>query len=138
MDQHLGELADISQTGISNEVKSQRGGQVEVLVQNRVKWPHKFVLTECIKERISYGQLTMTQWMDGFCRTMRDKTDQNLRSHMLNYFIDCLDDTQDFTLTTAKARYAVLLCCMEQGEVTGYDQVDHIDRIRRMNAETNM
>ena len=45
VDQYLrAELADISQTGISNKVKSQRGGQVEVLVRNRVKWPHEFVL----------------------------------------------------------------------------------------------
>ena len=32
VDQHLRELADISQTGIFNKVKSQRDGQVEALV----------------------------------------------------------------------------------------------------------
>ena len=37
--------------------------------------------------------------------------------------------------TAAKASYEVLLCHMEQGEVTGYDQVDRIDCIRRVNAQ---
>ena len=129
---------EISQTGSSNKVKSQRGGQVEVLVRNRVKWPHEFVLAGSIKERISYDQLTMTQWMACFCRTMREENDQNLRSHMLNYLINLLDDAQDFSWTAAKASHAVFLCRMEQGEVLGYDQVDCIDRIRRANVQKHV
>ena len=80
----------------------------------------------------------MTQWIAHFCRTMREENDQNLRSHMLNYLIDLLDDAQDFSWTAAKASHAVLLCRMEQGEVSGYDQVDHIDRIRRANAQKHV
>ena len=139
--QRLRELAEISQTGTSNKVKSQRSGQVEVLVRNHVKWPHEFVLAGSIKKRISFDQLTMTQWMAGFCSTMREENDQNLShmlSHMLNYLIDLLDDAQDFSWTATKASHAVLLCRMEQGEVSGYDQVDHIDRIRRANAQKHV
>ena len=135
VDQRLRELADMSQTGTLNKVKSQRGGQVEVLVRNRDKWPHEFVLAGSTKERISYDQLSMVQWMDGFCRTMREENDINLRSHMLNYVIDLLDDAQDFSWTAAKASHAVLLCRMEQGEVSGYDQVD---RIKRANAQKHV
>ena len=72
VNQRLRELAEISQTGTSNKVKSQPGGQVEVLVRNRVKWPHEFVLAGSIKEHISYNQLTITQWMAGYCRTMTE------------------------------------------------------------------
>ena len=57
---------------------------------------------------------------------------------MLNYLIDLLDDAQDFSWTAAKASHAVLLCRMEQGEVSGYDQVDRIDRIRRANAQKHV
>ena len=138
VDQPLRELADLSQTGTSNKLKSQRGGQVEVLVRNRVKWPHEFVLACSTKECISYDQLSMVQWMAGFCCTMREENDQNLRSHMLNYLIDLLDDAQDFSWTVAKASHAVLLCRMEQGEVSSYDQVDWIDRIRRANAQKHV
>ena len=138
VDQRLRELADMSQRGTLNKVKSQRGGQVEVLVRNRVKWPHEFVLAGSTKEHISYDQLSMVQWMAGFCRTMREENDINLRSHMLNYVIDLLDDAQDFSWTAAKASHAVLLCHMEQGEVSGYDQVDRIDRIRRAKGQTTV
>ena len=65
------------------------------------------MLAGSIKERISYDQVTMTQWMAVFCRPMREETDQNLRNHMLNYLIDLLDDVQDFSCS-----------------VTGYDQVE--------------
>ena len=127
VDQRLRELADIAQTGTLNKVKSQRGGQVDVFVRTRVKWPHEFVLSGSSKERISYDQLTMPQWMAGFCRTMREETNQNLKDHMSNYLIDLMDDANDFSWSAAKASHAVLLCRMEQGEVTGYDQVDGID-----------
>ena len=135
VDQRLRQLADIAQTGTCNKVKSQCGGQVDVFVRTRVKWPHEFVLSGSSKERTSYDQLTMPQWMAGFCRTMREETNQNLKDHMLNYLIDLMDDANDFSWGAAKASHAVLLCRMEQGEVTRYDQVDRIDRIRRANAQ---
>ena len=96
------------------------------------------MLSGSSKERISYDQLTMPQWMAGFCRTMREETNQNLKDHMLNYLIDLMDDANDFSWGAAKASHAVLLCRMEQGEVTGYDQIDRIDRIRRANAQKHM
>ena len=131
VDHPLRELADIAQTGTCTKVKSQRGGQVDVFVRTRVKWPHEFILSGSSKERISYDQLSMPQWMAGFCRTMREETNLNLRDHMLNYLIDLMDDATDFSWSAAKASHAVLLCCMEQGEVTGYDQVDRIDRMNK-------
>ena len=57
---------------------------------------------------------------------------------MLNYVIDLLDDAQDFSWTAAKASHAVLLCRMEQGEVSGYDKVDRIDRITRANVQKHV
>ena len=56
-----------------NKIKSQRGDQVDVFVKNRIKWPHEFVLAGSQKERVSYDQLTMGQWMAGFCRSMREE-----------------------------------------------------------------
>ena len=49
-----------------------------------------------------------------------------------------MDDANDFSWSAAKASHLVLLCRMEQGEVTGYDQVDRIDRIRRANAQKHV
>ena len=70
VEDRIKELQHISKTGTDPKLKSPRGGQVEVLVKNRVKWPHEYVLAGN-KERVTYDQLTMGQWVAGFCRTMR-------------------------------------------------------------------
>ena len=79
VEDRIKELQQISKTGTDPKLKSQRGGQVEVLVKNRIKWPHEYVLAGTNKERVTYDQLTMGQWVAGFCRTMRDESDKIVR-----------------------------------------------------------
>ena len=67
VEDRIKELQQISKTGTDTKLKSQRGGQVEVLVKNRIKWPHEYVLAGSNKERVTYDQLTMGQWVAGFC-----------------------------------------------------------------------
>ena len=74
VEKRLKDLADSVKTGNCKQ-KSLRGGSVEVIVPNRVKWPHEYILSGSQKERVSYDQLSVTQWMDGFCRIM--KKEQN-------------------------------------------------------------
>ena len=66
---------------------------------------------------------------------MREETNQSLRDHILNYLINLIDVVNDFSWSLAKAYHAVLLCCMEKGEVTDYDQVDCIEDGRRANIQ---
>ena len=51
VDKQLKELAEVEKTGIKQ--KSLRGGPVEVLVPNRVKWLHEYILSGSHKECIS-------------------------------------------------------------------------------------
>ena len=55
------------------------------------------------KERVTYDQLTMGQWMAGFCRAMREETDTNSQNLMLDYLIALLDDSNNFSWASAKA-----------------------------------
>ena len=136
VEDRIKELQQLTKSGMSdNKIKSQRGGAVDVFVKNRVKWPHEHVLAGSHKERVSYDQLTMGQWMAGFCRTMRDENCSENKDAMLDYLISLLDDSNDFSWSSAKACHAVLLCRMEQGEVKDYTQTDLIDRIRRAHAQ---
>ena len=73
VDQRLKELQQLSNLGTDSKIKSLRGGAVDIFIKHRVKWPHEHVLAGNIKERVSYDQLTMGQWMAGFCRTMREE-----------------------------------------------------------------
>ena len=50
VEQRLQELSDLAKTGTNLKLKSQQGGNVEVLVKNRVKWPHEYVLSGLNKE----------------------------------------------------------------------------------------
>ena len=86
------------------------------------------------KERITYNQLSLVQWMAGFCRTMRDESNIEIRNNMLNYVINLLDGAQDFSWSSAEANHAVLLCRMEQ-EVSGWSDTDRTDRIQRPHAQ---
>ena len=49
--------------------------------------------------------------------------------YMLDYVINLLEDTTDFSWASAKASHAVLLCQMEQGGVSGWSDVDKINRL---------
>ena len=66
---------------------------------------------------------------------MREETNPNSKDAMLDYLISLLDDVNDFSWSSAKASHAVLLCCMEQGEIRAYTQTDQIDRVRRAHAQ---
>ena len=85
-------------------------GGVDVFVKNRVKWPREYVLPGSIKEKVSYDQLSVVQWVAGFYSTMREEKNSKMHEHMLDYLISLLDDGQDFSLGAAKVSHAVLLC----------------------------
>ena len=95
VDKQLKELAEIEKTGTKQQ--SLRGGPVEILVPNRVKWPHEYILSGSHKERISYDHLSITQWVAGFCRIMREEQNADTQKSMLDYLISLMDDTNDFS-----------------------------------------
>ena len=80
-------------TGLSQKHKLQRGG-IEVFVKHKARRPHEYVLAGDNKKCDTYNQLAMDQWMAGFCRAMREETNQ----------------------------IAVLLCCMMHGEVKDFTE----------------
>ena len=133
VERRLQELASLNKTG--TKIKSLRGGPVEVLVPNRVKWPHEYVLSGNSKERISYDQLSITQWVAGFGRIMKEEKNSEIKDSMLDYLVSLFDDANDFSWDAAKASHAVLLCRMEQGEIRNYTELEKIDRIRRAHAQ---
>ena len=97
VEERIKELQHLAKTCMSeNKIKSQRGCQVDVFIKNRIKWPHEFVLAGSQKERVSYDQLTMGQWMTGFCRTMREENCIQNKDAMLDYLISLLDDSSEF------------------------------------------
>ena len=48
---------------------------------------------------------------------MKEETNVENKEYMLDYFIQLLEDANDFSWDAAKVSHAVLLCRMEQGDV---------------------
>ena len=84
VDQRLRDLANNENSG--TKIKYLRGGPIEVVVPNRVKWPQEFVLSGSKKERIQYDNLSVVQWVAGFCRILTEEKD-------LDYLIARLSDS---------------------------------------------
>ena len=100
------------------------------MVANHIKWPHEYVLSGVAKERKTYDQLSVTQWVAGFGRIIKEGKNQEIKEHMLDYLVALFDDANYFSWDAAKARHAILLCRMEQGEIKNYSEVEKIDRGR--------
>ena len=72
------------------------------------------------------------------CSIMREEQNSNSQKFMLDHLFSLLDDANDFSSDAAKTSHAMLLCCMEQGEITSYQEMDKIDRVRRANAQRHV
>ena len=68
VDKRLAELERINETATKGRNKSQRGGPGEISVKRMVDWPQNFILTGSRKNRPTYDDLTLTQWVAGFVR----------------------------------------------------------------------
>ena len=130
-------LHDDTGTNCSGKLKSKRGGPVDVLVKHKVSWPHEAILGGVNRTRITYDQLSITQWVQGFTRNILDEKDVKRRMKMLSYMSDLMEDATDFSWQGAKAAHAVLLCEIERGTLT-WEDTARIDRVRRAHAQKHV
>ena len=139
VDQRLKQLQDDSavKSGSSDKFKSKRGGSVDCMVKNKIAWPQDTVLGGHSRQRVTYDQLTLTQWVQGFAKNIIEENCQDTREHMLFYLSDIMSDATDFSWQNAKAAHAVLLCDMERGAVS-WEETSKIDRIRRAHAQKHL
>ena len=107
---------------------------MDVTVKHKVAWPYEHILSGANRSRITYDQLSLCQWVQGFCKNVLDESCHSKREKMIAYMADLMEDANDFTWQGAKAAHAVLCCELERGTVTWEDS-DRIDRIRRAHAQ---
>ena len=137
VDERLAQLehqSSIPGNSSSSKLKSKRGGNVDVFVEKRVAWPHEAIFGGANRQRISYDQLSLTQFVQGFSKNILEETDHKIREKMLQYLSELMEDATDFAWASAKAAHAVLLCEMERSSVN-WTQTHRIDRIRRAHAQ---
>ena len=113
--------------------KSQRGGSETIWVKNEIAWPHNFVLSGNMKNRVTYDSLSLSQWVSGFATIIEDENDVETKNKMLEYLSELMEDSHDFGWSSVKGSHTVLLCRMEEGRVT-WKNTHKIDRVRRAYA----
>ena len=137
VDARLRELEVINETsGMPSgaKLKSKRGGSVDVYVKHKVAWPREAILGGTNRSRVTYDQLNLSQWVQGFCKNILDEREEGKREKMIAYMAELMEDCTDFSWSGAKAAHAVLCCEFERGMVT-WDDTAKIDRIRRAHAQ---
>ena len=134
VDKRIKQLVQSLQCQGKLKFKSQRGGEVDVQVKHKVHWPYEAILGGTARQQVTYDQLTLTQWVQGFCWNILEEKSGKRKDLMVAYLGDLMEDATDFTWQGAKAAHAVLLCEMERGviAISGYRQVR---RIRRAHAQ---
>ena len=89
-------------------------------MKNKVLWPHEAILGGVNRQRVTYDQLSLTQWVQGFCKNILEEKSSQRRNTMVSYLGDLMEET-DFTWQGAKAAHAVLMCEMERGSLQWED-----------------
>ena len=100
VDNRLHELEECSFTPKGQgkqKFKSKRGGNVDILVHKKVAWPHDSILGGNSKQRVSYDQLSWSQWVQGFVRNIIEEKSNKNRENKLNYLSDRMEDATDFS-----------------------------------------
>ena len=99
IDQSLAKLGKKTDGGNeSQKLKSKRGGPVDVTVQQKVSWPHEHVLGGQTRQRLTYDQITMTQFVQEFAKNILDEQNWDIREHTLQYLWDLMEEVSDFFL----------------------------------------
>ena len=137
VDKRIRELVESSHSQGNQKFKSQRGGEVEVQVKHKVHWPHEAILGGTARQRVTYDQLSLTQWVQGFCRNILEEKSGKRKDLMVAYLGDLMEDATDFSWQGAKAAHAVLMCEMERGSVR-WEDTERLDRIRRAHAQKHI
>ena len=117
VDRRIRELTHSSHcsgTDVCGKFKSKTGGNVNVTVKTKVAWPHETVFGGASRQCINYDQLSLTQWVHGFCENILDEPSVSRRDAMVSYMGDLMEDASDFSWQGAKAANTVLLCEMER------------------------
>ena len=123
LDDRIGEIESQSKIeGKDSKLKSKCGGLKFWCLK---KWLGRMIMflwgvggAEATRQWVAYNQLTFTQFIQGFTRSITDETNNGIREHMLWYLHDLMEDATDFMWGSAKAAHAVLFCKMERGTVS--------------------
>ena len=104
------------------------------MLYKKVAWTHDNVPGDVTRQRVTYDQLSLTQFIQGFTRNFLDESDNKTGEQMMWYLNDLTEDVTEVLWASAKAAHSVLLCEKERGTVCWSD-TSRIDQITGAHAQ---
>ena len=83
-----------------------------------VVWPQDCAFVGHLCARLTYEQLNQSQFVLGFLRLVQEESNTLIRSNMVEYLTELLQDVCDMEWVSAKGAHLVVMSKIEEGLVT--------------------
>ena len=115
---------------LNNNSKKGKKDKVEVV------WPQDCAFVGHLRARVTYEQLTQSQFVLGFLRSVQEEVNPYIRSNMVEYLTELFQNVCDFGWPAAKGAHLVVMSKMEDGLVTWAD-LKKVNKIRKTYVRTS-
>ena len=109
---------------VTNNTKKGKKEKVEVV------WPQDCAFVGHLRARVTYKQLTQSQFVLGFLHSVQEEVNPYIRSNMVDYLTELFQNVCDFGWQAAKGAHLVTMTKMEDGLVTWAD-LKKVNKIRK-------
>ena len=111
----------------SNNSTSHRKGKKEKI---EVVWPQDCAFVGHLRSRVTYEQLTQSQFVLGYLRSVQEEENPYIRANMVDYLTELFQNTCDFGWQAAKGAHLVVMTKMEEGLVNWSD-LKKVNKVRK-------
>ena len=114
------------------EVPLKGGGDTKKGKKEKIEvvWPQDCAFIGHLRARVTYEQLTQSQFVLGFLRSVQEETDPFIRCNMIEYLTELFQNVCDFGWQAAKGAHLVVMTKMEEGLVAWAD-LKKVNKIRK-------
>ena len=108
----------------NNSTKKGKKEKIEVV------WPQDCAFVGHLRARVTYEQLTQSQFVLGFLRSVQEETDPYIRCNMIEYLTELFQNVCDCGWQATKGAHLVVMTKMEEGLVAWTD-LKKVNKIRK-------
>ena len=109
---------------VNNNSKKAKKEKVEVV------WPQDCAFVGHLRARVTYEQLTQSQFVLGFLRSVQEEVNPYIRCNMKEYVTELFQNVCDFGWPAAKGAHLIVMTKMKDGLVTWAD-LKKVNKIRK-------
>ena len=132
--QRYHELEDMAQLGSLDLLLQSLSQRMQKSQKAKVKWPQDLAFVGTLRPRLTYDQLSITQWLLGFLRIRQEEQDPLIRENMIEYLTELAQDACDYSWEVDNGAHSVVLHRMGDG-VVHWSNIKDVQKIRTRYAQ---